>query len=198
MIDTEAAEEDCGKISIAIVSVTEHLVVGEFALDEFQRLWDDLLQADDGHLSRLDLLDNSGRPVAQGLLVEAVNVPGEVGELARWLNGQASGHSQRLRLLLEVPLNRSFQVPFCPLQSHLRQGLEKPKEALRSAQNNETKSKIFLRKLTDLVCSGDSNEFVDSLLARLPTWDIVIIVGFGTGRRRNVHDEQAAVLQTCS
>ena len=87
VINAEAAEENRGEIFPAF-GVAEDLVVGEFALDDSERRGDDLLEADDGHARGLDLFDDCHGPGVQGLVVEAVNVPGQVREFTGGLRGR--------------------------------------------------------------------------------------------------------------
>jgi len=87
VINAEAAEEHRGEIFPA-VGVAEDLVVGEFALDESEGRGNDLLEADDGHARGLDLFDDCRGPGVQGLVVEAVNVPGQVREFTGGLRGR--------------------------------------------------------------------------------------------------------------
>lgn len=64
------------------------LVVGHLGLDVGKCIWDDLLQEHDvsGHLGQG--LDDSSCPSLEILVVEAINVPSDEGELLRGLSGQ--------------------------------------------------------------------------------------------------------------
>ena len=85
-----------------------------------------------------------------------------------------------------MPLYRFFKVPLCLLESHLRQSLDESHNKFISKVNENGKANALI---PDLICAGDSDKFVDSLLALLSAWDLAVTVG--VGRRRVAHDDDA-------